>query len=738
MYCDIETDGLVFECTRIHCATIFNATEKEWVIFAPEDFISNLTESQLVSIKKKANRDTGSLVRLCPVSQLPVELSKATKIVMHNGIKFDLPMINKIFGCDIPHSKVIDTLILSTISRPDRLGGHSLKSWGERLNEYKGESPQEWDKFTFEMLIYNIQDVHVTVRVHEYLKDELDSEYDKKVGVRWKSAVQLEHECAAIIYDSEIRGFPFDAVFAESVLNEINDRLEEIDNQLGEVLTHRIVYQTDMLTTEQYDEHVAKSLIKHKYPDTYRISNSSFEGKRPKPNFDIFTAKGGHNKNIINYFGDDYYQVAGPFTKVGFEKTDADSVNQMKEFLLKEGWKPTEFTEKGSPQITEESLVELSGIKPSLSLITERYQLKHRRGLLLGKDDSNKGLLNNIRADGRITPYNNSYDGVTGRSRHRVIVNIPNIDSIYGPQFRKMFTSGDAVNKEEWYFETYRRNKDWTVKKDEEGNKLKIKVSTFKDALVGCDASGLELRLLAHLLNNDEFTAEVLNGDVHTKFWSLIDNYISSRGKGKGVTYGFLYGAGDSKLGSMCDIDVARLAITETMLLGKGWNKVGDDAYITKSMAKRDLAPVNLFTAQSSIIGANIREAYLKGIPSLNDLVNELKDNTKRHGFLIGVDGRRLTSRSSHSALNLMIQSTGAIVMKRAMQIANSKFRNKGVTFGLVTFMHDEFQIIVKPKYIDFAKEAMIQSIIEAGQYYDLNCPLDGEAKVGVTWLHTH
>jgi len=741
VYLDTETNGLMFDCDRLHCATIFNATDKEWVIFAPEDFISDLTESQLISIKKKANRDTASLVRLCPNSQLPIELQRADKIVAHNGAKFDIPMINKIFGCDIPVSKVIDTLILSTVSRPDRLGGNSLKSWGERLNEYKGDYEGGWDNFNYEMLVYNIQDVHVLIKLHEYIKDELGSEYDKRVGVKWKSALKLEHEVAYIIHQSEMRGFPFDYDFAVSVLEDINSRLEEIDAELDKILSYRQEYHTPMVGCAEYDEYLVNKLIKGKYPqeimEKYRINLGTWEGTRPKPTFDVFTAKGGHNANSVKYWGEDIYQVSGPYTKLTFVKTDPDSVNQMKAYLLKRGWVPTEFTEKGSPQITEESLVELAKVDSAIGLISERYMLRHRRSILLGKDeDSTKGLLNNVRPDGRLTPYNHSYAGVTGRSRHAGIVNIPNIDSPYGPQFRKMFTSGTETGTEEWSFETYRRNKDWSIKKDENGNSVKVRVNTFRNAIVGCDASGLELRLLAHWLGSDEFTDTVLNGEVHMVFWKLIDKYISSRGKGKGITYGFLYGAGDEKLGTMADI--GRESIDASFLVSAGWQQVGDDSFTNKSRMKRELPPVNFFMAQSAIIGREIRECYLKGIPALDELVNYLKEHSKKHKFLIGIDGRRLTSRSSHAALNLAIQSTGAVVMKRAIKIAHDKFRAKGVDFNLVCFMHDELQIIVSPKHVDFAKQALIESIREAGEYYDLRCPLSGESKVGLNWMHTH
>jgi hypothetical protein len=359
----------------------------------------------------------------------------------------------------------------------------------------------------------------------------------------------------------------------------------------------------------------------------------------------------------------------------------------------------------------------------------------HRRNVLKGKKEG-KGLLNLIREDGRITPYNNTVGAVTGRGTHRGIVNLPSVDTLYGPHFRKMFTSGNSPEYPMWSFKTELRDKDGNYVLDSKGQKKVITVETCKPALIGCDASGIELRLLAHFLDDPEFTAEVISGDIHSRFWGVNVKWIGSRGASKGVTYAFLYGGGKDKLGSMADNGRDSVGLSE--ILSYGWKKVGDGTFILPYMEKRGESPVNFLVAQNTVIGANITSNYLNGIPELGELVTKLKDFAKANKYLVGIDGRKLTCRAPHAALNLKIQSTGAIVYKRSIIIAKEMFKKARVPYNLVTFMHDEQQIITDPKHREFAKEALVESIVEAGEYYKLKCPLDGVAKEGLSWLNTH
>jgi len=109
---------------------------------------------------------------------------------------------------------------------------------------------------------------------------------------------------------------------------------------------------------------------------------------------------------------------------------------------------------------------------------------------------------------------------------------------------------------------------------------------------------------------------------------------------------------------------------------------------------------------------------------------------------LLGIDGRRLPIRSLHSALNQLLQSTGAITVKKATTILYNDMTSKGLEFGkdygFVAHVHDEVQALVRPEYVNLYKDLAIDSFRKAGEYFNLKCPMTGEARVGQNWMETH
>ena len=106
--------------------------------------------------------------------------------------------------------------------------------------------------------------------------------------------------------------------------------------------------------------------------------------------------------------------------------------------------------------------------------------------------------------------------------------------------------------------------------------------------------------------------------------------------------------------------------------------------------------------------------------------------------FIKGLDGRKIFIRSSHAALNSLLQGAGAIVMKRALIILNEAIHNAGLDAHCVANVHDEWQIETREEQVDILGKLGVDAIRSAGEYYNLNCPLDGEYKVGGTWSETH
>ena len=214
--------------------------------------------------------------------------------------------------------------------------------------------------------------------------------------------------------------------------------------------------------------------------------------------------------------------------------------------------------------------------------------------------------------------------------------------------------------------------------------------------LVGGDASGLELRCLAHYMNDDEYTHKLLEEDIHTVNQHAAG--LPNRDNAKTFIYGFLYGAGDAKIGE---------------IIGRG--------------AKE---------------GREIKEKFLKSLPSLRVLKQKISSALKKRDYLKGLDGRHLHVRSEHSALNTLLQSAGAVVMKRATVILFDKLTAMGLVpnqdFAFVAHVHDEFQIECWPDFAEQVKKEAEDSIKEAGEYFKFRCPLAGQAKAGSTWAETH
>jgi len=267
-----------------------------------------------------------------------------------------------------------------------------------------------------------------------------------------------------------------------------------------------------------------------------------------------------------------------------------------------------------------------------------------------------------IEIDGRVRGYVNPIGAVTGRMTHSKpnMAQVPASYSPYGKECRKL----------------------WTVPK---GYKL-----------VGCDASSLELRMLAHYMNDSDYTEEVISGDIHSANQKSAG--LATRDQAKTFIYAFLYGAGDEKIGTI----------------------VGGDR-----------------KKHYSFIGRTVKKQFLDNTPALKSLRERVTTASKR-GYLIGLDGRRIWVRSEHSALNTLLQGAGAIIMKKALVLLDEYAILKGIDYKIIGNIHDEIQSEVHEKDAKVFGEIAVMAIKKAGEEFNLNCPLDGQYKVGETWEQTH
>ena len=222
--------------------------------------------------------------------------------------------------------------------------------------------------------------------------------------------------------------------------------------------------------------------------------------------------------------------------------------------------------------------------------------------------------------------------------------------------------------------------------------------------MVGADLEGLELRCLGHYLHRfDEgaFADVVINGDIHQQ---NADRVGCTRKEVKTITYAFIYGAGDQKLG-------------------------------------HSLRP-EFSDAQKKQLGQELRRKFLDAIPGLEPLINAVKERIRASGRLKGLDGRPIFCTAEHASLNYLLQSAGAILSKRWVLVGQELLDSAGLTYDVdytrCAYVHDEVQLSVIPSEVDNVKNLLEAAAPKAGEYYNFRVPITAAADSGANWADTH
>lgn len=554
--------------------------------------------------------ENGYLCHEKPETLLPL-INKADKVVGHNLIGFDAPVLNRLWKTRISLKNSMDTLVMSRLVSPDILGGHSLEAWGERLGKKKSDyqriywrlkGVREYDKKDMShwnepnlplMSAYCKRDVELLVKLYKYVAPQLES-WKTEVNTATKdwSFLELEHRVAAILKKQEERGFYFDDKKAQALLATLSGELADIEGSLQDT-----------------------------FPPIVEERISEKTGKQLKDKVTVF---------------------------------NPGSRQQIAERLMSLGVKFNKKTEKGSIIIDEKVLSTIN--LPEARLIA-RYLLLQKRVSQVSS------WFEELKDDNCIHGRVNPIGAVTGRMTHFSpnMAQIPNSGSEFGPECRDCFKARDGY------------------------------------VLVGADASGLELRMLAHFMKDAAYVRTVVDGsskdgtDVHTVNQKAAG--LPSRNDAKTFIYAFLYGAGPAKIGSI----------------------IGGDAQAGKKLITK----------------------FLKGTPALQVLRERVASHAAK-GFVPGLDGRKLIVRSEHAALNTLLQGAGAIVMKKALIILDKKFKSGTIDAHFVANVHDEWQIEARPEDAEMVGQMAVDSIRESGEYFNLFCPLSGEYSIGGSWKETH
>ena len=418
---------------------------------------------------------------------------------------------------------------------------------------------------------------------------------------------------------------------------------------------------------------------------------------------------------------------------LGFSLRKTPTFDEIKKKLLLSQFWPT------SPKITEDSFESISDEDGmALKLLKERMVWAHRRSLL-------QGLLAVVRPDGKISGEANPCATPTARMKHKKIVNIPSAGSPFGEECRSLFTGNNRKNTPARVYNRVTREmlnsgnfrlipgtnltESYDSKKDkwEANGKRNILIPAGKDAFVGGDGAGLELRMLTHYLiavskmllveaeemghqekvkyysraleSAYEYRDVLLSGDIHSHNQRLAG--LPTRSKAKTFIYAFLYGAGNANLGA----------------------QLGGD--------KSD--------------GEKARAQFLKECPCIPVLMDWIQSFAATNGWVPAIDGRKLVMRRdsdgnvmTHKALNTLLQAAGSITMKVAMCFLHDKIRVLKIECNQVIMMHDEFQFSCKWEEVARLRKEIDSCVARAGIYLKMECPLASDSMLGANWLDTH
>jgi DNA polymerase-1 len=499
---------------------------------------------------------------------------KIDQFIMHNGLSFDGPILNRLANAKIQPGQIRDTLIESQLYNPVRDGGHSLESWGERLEYTKGELT-EFEEYSEDMLQYCVRDTELTRKLATNLEQE---------GKGFNpQAYELERNIRIIIDRQQANGFAFNLMEGQILLAKLEDEQHQLESQ----------------ATEMFE------------PTEVQLK-----------------------------------------TKIKYIPFNIASRKQIAERLMERGWKPKRYTDKGNIIINEDVLSHIKNM-PEAKMFNRYFLLQKRTGLL-------KSWIQECHEDDRVRGKVLTLRTITGRMAHHKpnMAQVPAVSSPYGKECRSL----------------------WTVSNPE------------THQLVGTDASGLELRCLAHYLDYPAYTNTILTGDIHSANQEMAG--LRTRDQAKTFIYAFLYGAGSAKIGKIVE--------------------------------------------GSAQTGRKLIEKFLSNMPQLKRLRYDLQEAALKEGTIKGLDGRRLQIRSEHSAVNTLIQGAGAVVCKQWLVEMDKRIRRSGLDARLVVSVHDEYQFeVAKPDIEPFTKitkEAMYQT----QKILNFKCDLDSSYKVGNNWAETH
>jgi DNA polymerase I len=614
-----------------------------WIIAAKE------IETGKVHLFKRPDIDAGERKRFNEFA------STVTKWIGHNFIKFDYLVVLRRFFPELKldPSSILDTLVCSRLFNYAVEGGHSLDAWATRLGMVKPKITDWSQGLTPEMEHRATEDIEINYRLYRFLEKHIKHE-------RYARALVTEHRMEFVCYDMHIKGFGFDRELATKLQLEISDELAKLDREIAAAFPprYRLVREVQPRATKSG----ALSMVDFRWAGegadlTAYSPNAPFSLIVPEPFNPASTSQ------IVERLNE-----AEQALRRCRVRTERDALESKLADFRRSGWSVDEDNLDTLPEDAPEGARKLA----------QRILLAARRSVLQEWLNAYNEATESIHG---------SFMGIgawTGRMSHQR----PNQANI--PTKPDVKDEAHPTPVEAWklkYSSVFRSA--WRARK---GRRL-----------IGVDADGIQLRILAHYMNDPEFIKALVSGDkkIGTDAHSL-----------NAIKLGF-----DWRIAR----DRAKTFIY-AWLLGAGLDKVAFILHTSNKGAKTAV------------------DSFIEGYPGLKALkTNQIPADAKR-GFFYGLDGRLVPVPSEHKTLAGYLQNGESIIMKEACLLWRSELREKKIPFWQVDFVHDEWQTEVEDddEIAALVIKTQVDAIVQTGINLKMNCPLAGEGKQGYTWMETH
>lgn len=590
------------------------------------------------------NVGTGEEVRLREYDEIrawfALRISEGCYFIFHNGIEYDAPTLNRILGTKITIGMIIDTMVMSMVYSPSIEGGHSLAAWGGRLRCAKGDY-SDFSRYTPEMEEYCMQDTRICVLLYKALRDRMVA-----VGFT-ETGIEIEHRSWELIRQQRKNGFAFNIKEANILYSKLRAIERDYEKQIHHYWPPTLERIRDYSKALKKDGSPTADFLRHQ---------------------EQFVKLEVHEDGTYSVYDYVYFKIGSPQQRVqklrelGWEPYDDEWTVGKKGENKGKKLNPTPI-KKGKIVPSLEKFVEESG-RDEVRLIARWIEINARANMIntwIEAYDDNSGCIH-----GRLWLAN------TLRYRHSN-PNTANIPAV------RIDEDDKPIMGEAGVF-TYEARDLWTKRSDDR-------------VLVGVDAKGIQLRVLAHYLNNKDFTDAVLGGDPHSYNQEI--GGFRTRAIAKTFIYAFLLGAGDAKTGQI----------------------IGG--------SPKD--------------GREVKARFIGNFPGLSDLLDDLKRQVERTGRIILCDGTPLIVKHPHTRLGYLLQGDESRIMKKAAILAAAEIRRRKLDILKVGDIHDEWQNDCLTVHSDeFAFDVCPKSFNASGRFFNYRLPIDCDAKIGLTWAETH